>query len=93
MGEKKAINNLVDLINTNYKFIDPVNGNELRIFANPNINGWEIWLSYINGGGVAVHLTQHEQIPTHSALIILKMLFFDILERQNMKHYQVSKRV
>jgi hypothetical protein len=93
MSDKKAIENLVGLINKDYKFIDPVNGEELRIHANPNINGYELWLSRVNGGGVMVHLTQHEQIPAHSALIILKMLYWDILERQyNMKHYTVSKR-
>jgi hypothetical protein len=94
MSEEKAIENLVGFINRDYKFVDPANGEELRIHANPNINGYEIWLYRVNGGGVAVHFTQHEQVPAHSALIILKMLYWDILEAQyQYKHYVVSKRV
>jgi len=89
---KKSIENLVKLINEKYQFKDH-DGIELRIHANPNLNGWELWLYRVNGGGVCVMFTQYEQIPEKYTLIILKMLFFDILERQNQKHYSVIRRV
>ena len=92
MSDKKAINNLVNLINEKYRFTDH-DGEEMKIHANPNLNGWELWLYRVNGGGVSIIFTQYEQIPEHMCLLILKMLFWDILERQDQKHYSVSKRV
>ena len=92
MSEKKVIQNLVNLINEKYRFADS-DGIELRIHANPNLNGWELWLHRVNGGGVAVMLTQYEQVPGNVAVLILKMLFYDILERQiAYGYYKVERR-
>jgi len=93
MANKKAVQNLVSLINEKYQFIDCIDKSELKLHVNYNLNGCEIWLYRANGGSVSVMLTQYEQIPEKYALLILKMLFFDILERQDQKHYSVSKRV
>lgn len=93
MTNKKAIQNMVNLINEKYRFLDCIDNEELKIHVNYNLNGCEIWLYRVNGGSVSVMLTQYEQIPEKYALLILKMLFFDILERQDQKHYSVSRRV
>ena len=91
MANKKAVQNLVSLINEKYHFVDCIDKSELKIHINYNLNGCEIWLYRVNGGLVSVMLTQYEQIPEKYALLI--MLFFDILERQDQKHYSVSRRV
>jgi len=90
---KMVINNLIGFINRDYQFVN-AEGEEMRIHANPNLNGWELWLYRVNGGGVSVMLTQYEQIPGEMAVLILKMLLYDVYGRtvQN-KHYTVSRRV
>ena len=92
MSDKKAIENLVKQINEKYLFVDH-DGIELRIHANPNLNGYELWLYRVNGGGVAAMLTQYQQISAKYALLILKMLLYEILESQfQYKHYSVQLR-
>lgn len=89
MATKKQINNLVSLINEKYRFSD---GNEeWSIKVEQGINGWQIalgpkytWL---------VVLTQHQAVTSDVCLMILQMLFHDILERQNLGHYKIEKRV
>ena len=93
MSDKKAVKNMVELINEKYLFYDCIDKSELKLHVNYNLNGCEIWLYRVNGGAVSVMFTQYEQIPVHMVLIILKMLFFDILERQDQKHYSVIRRV
>lgn len=91
MSDKKSIETMIQQINKDYLFTDD-DGTELRIHANPNLNGYELWLYRVNGGGVVVMFTQYQQITARYALLILKMLYHDILERQSLGHYQVSKR-
>ena len=93
MSDKKAVKNMVSLINEKYQFLDCIDKSELKLHVNYNLNGCEIWLYRVNGGSVCVMFTQYEQIPEKYTLIILKMLFFDILERQNQKQYSVIRRV
>ena len=92
MSNKKTIQNLIGFITEKYIFSDQ-DGTELRLHANPNINGYELWLYRVNGGGVSAHLTQHQQIPARYIVIILKMLLYDILDRQDLGFYTVKKRV
>lgn len=89
---KKAINNLVSLINEKYQFKD--SEGELKIVAERGLNGWQLALAQRAGfGGWVVVFTQHHQVSASTCVIILQMLFHDILERQNYGHYSVSKRV
>lgn len=93
-GSTKAIKNFVDLINRDY-LIKADDGAELKIFADPGINGWQIYLTRpaCMGGGVAVVLTQHEAVPARIAVLILKMLYHDILGRTLVyKYYSISRR-
>jgi hypothetical protein len=91
--DKTVIGNLVEFINRDYRFVDN-EGQEMRMHANDNLNGWEIWLYRVNGGGVAVMLTQYEQIPGKMAILILKMLLHDVYGRTvKNNHYTVMKRV
>jgi hypothetical protein len=89
---EKIIANLVETINKRYAFKD-ADGNEMKIFANPNLNGWELWLYRVNGGGVATIFTEHEQVPANVAVLMLKMLLWDVLEATlQYKHYSVTRR-
>jgi len=89
MATKTQIKNVVDLINEKYHFAD---GNEdYFINANKLLNGWEITLGPKNRHSII--LTQYNEITSDMCLMVLKMLFHDILERQNLNHYKVTKRV
>jgi hypothetical protein len=89
MATKKQINNLVSLINEKYRFSD---GNEeWSIKVEKGINGWQMALGPKTLWTVV--LTQHRVVTSDVCLIILQMLYHDILERQNLKHYKVEKRV
>ena len=89
MATKTQIKNMVDLINEKYQFSD----GELILVWERELNGYALALAKINGGGWVVTLTQHRQVSADTALLILQMLFHDILERQNLNHYKVTKRV
>ena len=89
MATKKQINNLVSLINEKYRFSD--DKEEWYVKVEKGINGWQIalgpkytWL---------VVLTQHRAVSSDVCLIMLQMLYHDILERQNLGHYKIEKRV
>ena len=89
MATKKQINNLVTLINQKYRFYD--GEQEWSIKAEKSLNGWQIALGPKYSWTVV--LTQHQVVTSDTCLIILKMLFHDILERQNLNHYKTEKRV
>jgi hypothetical protein len=89
MATKKQINNMVSLINQKYRFYD--GDQEWSIKVEKNLNGWQIALGPKTLWGVV--LTQHHVVSSDNCLIILQMLFHDILERQNLGHYKVEKRV
>ena len=89
----KTITTLVSHINKKYQFKDS-DGSELKLYANPNLNGWEIWLYRVNGGGVTVMFTQHDQVSAKVAILILNMLLHDIFGRMiEYNYYTVTKRV
>lgn len=91
--DETVINNLVGFINRDYEITNN-DGEIMKIHANPNLNGWELWLYRVNGGGVEVMLTQYEQIPGKMAILILKMLYWDILQRSlNYGYYSIKRRV
>ena len=89
----KAIENLTNLINEKYSFVDS-DGAEMKLYTSRQLHGYEIYLKRTSGDqGIGIIYTQYEQVPAKVAVLILKMLFHDILERQNLKHYSVIKRV
>ena len=89
---EKIIKNLVEIINNRYAFKD-AEGNEMRLHANPNLNGWELWLYRVNGGGVATIFTDYPQVPASVAVIMLQMLLYGVLEATlQYKHYSVARR-
>ena len=80
---------MVDLINEKYQF-----SNGLKLVWERGINGYSLALAGNNGyGGWIVVFTQHQQVSATTALIMLQMLFYDVLERQEQKHYSVKRRV
>ena len=89
MATKTQIKNMVDLINEKYQF-----SSGLKLVWERGINGYSLALAEKEGcGGWIVVFTQHQQVSANTALLILQMLFHDILERQNLNHYKVTKRV
>lgn len=89
MATKTQINNMISLINEKYHFSD--DKSEWCIKVEKGINGWQIALGPKYQWVVV--LTQYQVVSSDVCLMILKMLFYDILERQNQGHYKVEKRV
>lgn len=89
MATKKQINNLVSLINEKYHFSDDKEDWFLKV--ENGLNGWQIAIGPKYSWTVV--LTQHRAVTSDVCLMILQMLFHDILERQNLGHYKVEKRV
>jgi hypothetical protein len=89
MATKKQINNLVSLINEKYRFSD--DKEEWFMKVENGLNGWQIAIGPKYSWTVV--LTQHRAVTSDVCLMILQMLFHDILERQNLGHYKVEKRV
>ena len=90
MATKQAIKNLVELINQKYRFADE--RNEYRFVAQLGFKGWSIALVDSVQGGHMVEYTQHQEVSANMCLLILKMFYYDILERQALGHYTVSRR-
>jgi hypothetical protein len=91
MATKQQIKNLVDMINRDYVFRNE-NG-EMHLVWEKGINGYQLALAENTGGSWMVVLTQHETVTSDVCLLILKMVYWDILQRQTLNHYSVSKRV
>jgi len=89
MATKKQIQNMVDLINEKYQFSTDVE--TWRIKANKTFKGWEIALGPATLQNVV--LTQYREVSSDMCMLILSMLFHDILERQSLGHYTVTKRI
>lgn len=89
--ENNVIKNLVDLINKDYHFVDQ-DGTDLHLYCNPNLNGYELWLARDDTRGITVMYTQYRQVKADVMIMILQMLYHDILNRQNLGYYTISKR-
>jgi hypothetical protein len=85
------IKNPVNKINKDYIFADE--NTTFKVEAELGINGWQIGLADVNGGGWHVVFTQHEVVTASVCSLILRMLYWDILERQAMGHYSVKRGV
>jgi hypothetical protein len=88
---KTQIKTLVDRINKDYVFSDE--NRTLKVVTEKGLNGWQIGLADENDGGWRVVFTQHEVVTASVCCLILRMLYWDILERQALGHYSVKRRV